>query len=109
MHMNKSQQYIGRVTEDRHKRLQTVWFHVYEVQEQAKLFMMIESRTVVIYKKTGIGWNEAQREHSRMMKVFCILIWVLVIDVYPCHNHQTSHLQSVFKCYVNFYKLNTLL
>ena len=27
---------IGEVTEARHKRLWSVWFHLYEVQEQAK-------------------------------------------------------------------------
>lgn len=60
--------------------LSAIWFHLYEIQEQAKLIEMTKFRVMAIYGRSWVGMG--MREPSGIVEMVYVLTWVVVVEVY---------------------------
>lgn len=81
-----------------HQIAHTVWFHLYEILEQAKLTIVTENRSMI-----ARGWRLSlyKRELFGVMEIYCVLIMMLAIQVY----HFRDSLDCVLLGYLIFFYL----
>lgn len=68
---------LWKMNQVRHRKVHTLWFHSYEIQERQNERRASESRSMVICGRVGVG-KEVGRSFGGIVEVFYILIVVVV-------------------------------
>lgn len=90
----------------RHKRVHTGWFHIYNVQKQAKPIFVLDVRIKSIL---GVGWEwKGIKGNLGVLIMFCFLIKVLVIQVCSLWKFSNRYRFLAYALLCMYTRLNTV-
>lgn len=105
LHNKVDESHHHNVEEKPHKkrRPHTIWFHLYKIQKQVKVSIVVDSGHWVPLFREGGCWDERQEEDFGVQVMIYFLIWELII--WLCSLCETS-LNSIWFAHFSMYFVN---